>query len=153
MSRSARLLLPMLLAALPASARPWKGLTPSVSFAQDVIDRFGEPSKRIKTTGQEVLMYSGIKAIEGTVQAQFKCSLETHVLERIDVYPQAPIARDEIESAYGKSCPQTQAREPCYYRKQAPSGRVYFLYLSLGLAVFFKEDGQTVQSLAFLPGA
>ena len=38
-------------------------------------------------------------------------------------------------------------------KKETPQKRGYYVYARLGLAVFFKDDGRTVQSLSFLPGS
>lgn len=136
-----------------ALARPWNGIHPGVSSTIDVVGKFGEPTRRLQARGQEVLIYSGAQSITGTVQAQFKCNAATHVVERIDVYPAPLIPMAAVEKSYGGACDPMEAVEPCYYRKESASKHVYFLYVKLGLAVFFKDDGQTVQSFAFLPAA
>lgn len=149
-----RLLFVILVAALPATAlaKPWNGIHPGVSSSLDVIGKFGEPTRRVTVKGQEVLVYSGPAAITGTVQAQFKCNPQTHVVERIDVYPAPVIPEAAVEKSYGKQCDPMEAVEPCYYRKESATMHVYFLYVKLGLAVFFKDD-KTVQSMTFLPSA
>lgn len=134
-----------------AVARPWNGIIPGVSSTIDVVGKFGEPTKRVMAKGQEVYVYSGPAAITGTLQAQFKTNPSTHVVERIDVYPAPLIPAAAVEKSYGKACDPMEAVEPCYYRKESSTTRVYFLYVKLGLAVFFKEDGKTVLSFAFLP--
>ncbi|MEW5737407.1 MAG: hypothetical protein AB1938_00690 [Myxococcota bacterium] len=139
------------LLAFPALAKPWNGIHPGVSSMIDVIGKFGEPSKKVMAKGQEVLVYSGPTAITGTVQAQFKCNPTTHVVERIDVYPAPVIPKEAVEKSYGRACDPMEAKEPCYYRKESASAHVYFHYVKLGLAVFFKDDGKTVQSFTFLP--
>lgn len=134
-----------------ALAKPWNGIIPGVSSTIDVVGKFGEPSKKVMAKGQEVYVYTGAAAITGTLQAQFKTNPSTHVVERIDVYPAPIIPMEAVEKSYGKACDPMEAVEPCYYRKASSTTHVYFLYVKLGLAVFFKEDGKTVQSLAFLP--
>lgn len=134
-----------------AIARPWQGITPRGSSAIDVVGRFGEPTKTISANGVEVLVYSGLQAIRGTVQAQFKCDPVTKEVQRIDVYPEPVIDLAAIESSYGLSCEATQAQEPCYWKKSSAQKHLYFLYAKLGLAIFFKDDGRTVQSFSFLP--
>jgi len=148
-----RLLFVLLAAALPlqALAKPWNGIHPGVSSSLDVIGKFGEPTRKVTAKGQEILVYSGSAAITGTVQAQFKCNLETHVVERIDVYPAPIIPVAAVEKSYGRECDVMEPTEPCYFKKQSAAKHAYFLYLKLGLAVFFKDDGKTVQSLTFLP--
>lgn len=136
-----------------AFAKPWQGITPGASSAIDVVGKFGEPTKTLTARGQEVLVYSGLQAIRGTVQAQFKCDPVTKEVQRIDVYPEPVIDLSAIESSYGLACEATQAQEPCYWKKSSPQKHAYFLYAKLGLAIFFKDDARTVQSFAFLPPA
>lgn len=139
------------LLSVAASAKPWQSILPGGSSAIDVVGKFGEPTKKLTARGQEVLVYTGAKAIKGTVQAQFKCDPDTKEVKRIDVYPEPVIDVAAIESSYGKACDAAKPVEPCYYPKETPQKQVYFLYLKLGLAIFFKDDGKTVQSFAFLP--
>jgi hypothetical protein len=149
------LFVPFLSIVVPAvaGAKPWHGLRPGVATAADVVQKFGEPTKRLTAKGQEVLVYSAPGAISGTVQAQFKTNATTHRLERIDVYPAPVLTADAIEKAYGPACDPLKVVEPCYVRKATASRRAYFLYSKLGLAIFFRDDGKTVQSFAFLPDA
>lgn len=149
MSRLSSTLL-VLLSAL-AIAKPWQGIIPGTSSAIDVAGKFGEPTKKLAARGQEVLIYTGPQAIKGTVQAQFKCDPLTKQVDRIDVYPEPVIDVAAIEKSYGKSCTETKSEEPCYFKKESAQKHTYFLYVKLGLAIFFKDDGQTVQSFAFLP--
>ncbi|MFO0600052.1 MAG: hypothetical protein U0228_32380 [Myxococcaceae bacterium] len=135
-----------------ALAKPWQGITPGGSSGIDVVGKFGEPSKKIDAKGLEVLIYTGEKAIKGTVQAQFKCDPTTKEVQRIDVYPAPVLDVAAIEKGYGPGCETNKAAEPCYWKKETPQKRPYFLYAKLGLAVFFKEDN-TVQSFTFLPPA
>lgn len=133
-------------------AKPWQGIVPGGGSSElDVIGKFGEPSKRVVARGQSVLVYSGLQAIKGTVQAQFKCDPATREVQRIDVYPAPVIELAAIEKSYGQSCETTVGAEPCYWRKETAQKHPYFLYPKLGLAIFFKEDDQTVLSFAFLP--
>ena len=136
-----------------AQARPWQGITPGGSSCIDVVGKFGEPTKKVSARGQEVFIYSGLQAIRGTVQAQFKCDPATKEVQRIDVYPQPIIDVENIEQTYGAQCDPEEHHEPCYSRKETPQHRVYFLYAKVGLAIFFKEDKRTVQSFTFLPPA
>jgi hypothetical protein len=146
--------LALLLLVLPALslAKPWQGITPGGGVSDlDVIGKFGEPTKRVSARGQTVLVYSGLQAIKGTVQAQFKCDPATKEVQRIDVYPEPVIDVSAIERSYGRSCEATGDEEPCYHRKQTAQKHPYFLYSKLGLAIFFKDDDKTVLSFAFLP--
>ena len=137
---------------LMAFAKPWQGIIPGGGSSEiDVIGKFGEPTKRVAARGQLVLVYSGVQAIKGTVQAQFKCDPLTREVQRIDVYPEPVIDQAAIEKSYGKSCEATSGIEPCYFRKDTAQKHSYFLYPKLGLAIFFKDDNTTVLSFAFLP--
>jgi hypothetical protein len=133
-------------------AKPWQKIEPGASKRADVLARFGEPTRTVATARQEVFIYSGAQAIPGTVQAQFRCEIKTGKVERIDVYPAPHLETDDIERAYGFMCQPNDTTDRCYTRKTTAQKRVYFLFEKLGLAVFFKDDAQTVQSLAFLPG-
>lgn len=152
MSRPVALVMVLLGAPLAAFAKPWQGIMPGGGSSElDVIGKFGEPTKRLTARGQSVLVYSGVQAIKGTMQAQFKCDLATKEVQRIDVYPEPVIDLTAIEKSYGKSCEVNGGTEPCYWRKATAQKHPYLLYSKLGLAIFFKEDDRTVLSFAFLP--
>jgi hypothetical protein len=133
--------------------KPWNGIVPGVSKREDVIRRFGEPSKVVQGGGRDVLAYQDSNPIKGTRQAQFKIDPASGVVERIDVFPAPKLTREEVSSAYGPECtfdaPET-AERPCYLKRDDEK-RPYVVYNRLGLAVFFNPDGGTVQSFAFLP--
>lgn len=145
-----RFALVLALTPMVAFAKPWQGILPGGSSCVDVIGKFGEPTKTLSTRGHEVLVYSGLQAIKGTVQAQFKCAPTTQEVQRIDVYPEPILDVTAIEQSYGVACETNGATEPCYWKKDTAQKKAYFLYAKLGLAIFFKEDGKTVQSFAFL---
>jgi hypothetical protein len=136
-----------------ALAKPWNGLEPGISHRPEVTQKFGEPSKVLKAQGKEVLVYLGKQAIKGTTQAQFKVDPANSLLERIDVFPGPTIDRETIESTYGSGCSaiETAKEAPCYIKRLTDDFRTYFVYAKLGLAVFFNEDGKTVQSFVFQP--
>lgn len=142
----------LLLLPLTALAKPWNGIEPGKSKGADVILRFGEPSKKLEARGQTVLVYTKDKAIKGTVQSQFKLNAGTQVVERIDVYPEPIIDLEAIEASYGPKCDDDTPEDRCYHRRETGGNKSYLLYVKLGLAIFFKPDGQSVQSFAFLPG-
>lgn len=141
------------LSSLLCAAKPWQGIHPGVSSALDVFGKFGEPTKKTEVKGQTVLVYSGIQAPGGTVQAQFKLQAGTQTVARIDVYPAPQIDKAAVEKSYGPKCDEKEPEktEPCYFLKESEGKKPYLVYLKLGLAVFFKPDG-TVLSFAFLPG-
>lgn len=145
------LALTLCLAALCAEARPWNGITPGKSTKADVIEKFGAPSKQLNTGGREVYAYLKDKAIKGTVQAQFKVNPQSGVVDRIDVFPAVEVAREDIVDSYGPECTGKEEKDaPCFF-KRTDGKKVYYLYQSLGLAIFFKEDAPVVLSMTFLP--
>lgn len=143
-------LVAVLVAALPAFAKPWQGIEPGASKREEVIQKFGEPSRVVTTDGKEIIAYFGKEAIKGTTQAQFRVDPASKVVERIDVFPGPVIDRDTIENNYGPACPSGPApAAPCFVKKLTDDFRTYYLYSKLGLAIFFNEDGKTVQSFIF----
>jgi hypothetical protein len=147
-----RLVFALLLSCAAVSfAKPWQGLRPGQSGPLDVIGKFGDPTRKVDVKGHTVLIYSGLEAITGTVQVQFKLSPGGDTVARIDVYPQPVIDTAAVEQSYGPKCDAKKPVEPCYFLKEGDGKKPYLVYVKLGLAVFFKEDGKTVQSFAFLP--
>ncbi len=145
----------VLLLASSAFARPWNGIDPGTSSVIDVVGKFGEPSKRSEAKGKQVLVYSGDRAINGTIQVHFKVNPASQTVDRIDVYPAPEIKASQVEESYGGACDPSSAgggERPCFYKRQTETKHVYYLYLKLGLAVFFKDD-QTVRSFSFLSPA
>jgi hypothetical protein len=142
--------LAVVVVSLPAGAKPWQGIEPGASRKDDVVKRFGEPSRTMTQDGKEVLAYFAKEAIKGTTQAQFKVDPASGLVERIDVFPAPVIEKDTIENSYGGACPGgAMPATPCYLRKLTDDFRTYFLYVKLGVAIFFNEDGKTVQSFVF----
>jgi hypothetical protein len=143
-------LVAVLIAALPAAAKPWQGIEPGVSKKDEVTQKFGEPSKMVDQAGKEILAYFGKEAIKGTTQAQFKVDSTTKIVERIDVFPGPVIDKEAIENSYGPACPNGPVpANPCFVKKVTDEFRTYYLYSKLGLAIFFNEDGKTVHSFIF----
>lgn len=145
----------LLLVSSAVFAKPWQGIQPGVSSTLDVYGKFGEPTKKTDVKGQTVLIYAGLQAIPGTVQAQFKLSPGADTVARIDVYVSPVIDKAAVEESYGPQCDAKKKdpdlQSPCYFVKEAGAGKKpYLVYLRLGLAVFFKDDGN-VLSFAFLP--
>lgn len=142
----------VLAAALPSFAKPWQGITPGKSKKADVVEKFGAPSKQVNAGGREVYAYLKEKAIQGTLQAQFKVDPGTGVVDRIDVFPSVEVKRSDVVDSYGGECPEKpRADGPDCFQKRTDGKRVYYLYQSLGLAVFFRENSDLVQSMTFLP--
>ncbi len=140
-----------LLLAGAAFAKPWQGIEPGTSKKADVIDKFGPPTKTVKSEGGEILAYLGEQAIKGATQAQFRVATGTGLVERIDVFPGPVIDKEAIEATYGPMCTSAKGGSACYVKKLTDDFRTYFQYLAMGLTVFFKEDGKTVHSFVFQP--
>jgi hypothetical protein len=140
-----------LVAAPLASARPWNGIEPGITHRDEVVKRFGQPTKTLSVEGHPVLAYTGAGAIKGTTQAQFRVDPATGLVERIDVFPGPQVDRDAVESNYGPPCPAggPPANGACFLKKLTEDFRTYYFYPRLGLAVFFDEDGERVQSFVF----
>ncbi len=103
----------VLLFAVPAAAKPWQGIEPGVSKREEIIQKFGEPSRVVTNDDKEIIAYFGKEAIKGTTQAQFKVDAATKVVERIDVFPGPVIDKETIENSYGPACPSgAAARQP-----------------------------------------
>jgi hypothetical protein len=145
------LLAPALLLPLVALAKPWNGIEPGVSQRDEVVKRFGPPNKTLTVSGKEVLAYTDATAIKGTSQAQFRIEPSTGVVERIDVFPSAVIDRETVENTFGPACPKAGTPPPtaCFQKKLTDDFRTYFIYARLGLAVFFEESEDRVQSFVY----
>lgn len=135
----------------PLLAKSWNGIEPGVSRRDEVLKRFGAPNKTLTVSGKEVLAYTDAAVIKGTSQAQFRIDPATGLVERIDVFPAAPIDKDTVENTFGPSCPKTgpPPPSPCFQKKLTDDFRTYFVYARLGLAVFFEESEDRVQSFVY----
>ncbi len=143
-------LVAVLVTAVPAAAKPWQGIDPGSSKKEDILKKFGEPSRSVTANGKEVLGYFDKQAIPGTKQAQFQVDPGTQTVERIDVFPGPVIERETVESSYGPACPSGKApATPCYLKRLSDEFRTIYVYPKLGLFVFFNEDGKTVHSISF----
>lgn len=147
------LLLLVLLVPALSQARAWNGIEPGVSSRDEVVKRFGPPSKTLSVDGHQVLAYTGASAIKGTAQAQFRVDPQTGLVERIDVFPGPTVDRETVESSYGPPCAVAggAAVGSCFQKKLTEEFRTYYFYPHLGMAVFFEEDGDHVQSFVFQP--
>jgi hypothetical protein len=139
-----------LLAAAPALAKPWQGIEPGVSKKEEVLKKFGVPSKSVPSGDKEILAYLEKEAIKGTTQVQFRVGAEG-LVERIDVFPGPVVDKETVETSFGPSCASTPNAPACYAKKITDDFQTYFVYPKLGLAVFFKDDAKTVQSFVYQP--
>ena len=145
------LLVTLLLVAGAASAKAWNGIEPGVTRRDEVVKRFGPPSKTLTVSGKEVLAYTDSAAMKGTSQAQFRVEPATGVVERIDVFPATVVDHDTVEATFGPICPKPGAPQPaaCFHKKLTDDFRTYYVYSRLGLAVFFDETEDRVQSFVY----
>ncbi|MGC3996141.1 MAG: hypothetical protein QM767_00805 [Anaeromyxobacter sp.] len=143
--RSVQLALALCLALGPfaAQARAWKGINPGQATQADVVEQFGQPTKKTKAGSRTVLAYYGEQALEGTRQAQFHLDANGTVQE-ITVFLTAERAldADSIEGTYGKA-PQKTFVEDTFQK--------VWLYPQQGVTVYFGKDGM-VEALSFSPG-
>ena len=141
----------LLLVASAASAKAWNGIEPGVSRRDEVVKRFGPPSKTLTVSGKEVLAYTDSAAMKGTSQAQFRVDPTTGVVDRIDVFPATVVDHETVEATFGPPCPKSGAPQPaaCFQKKLTDDFRTYYLYARLGMAVFFEENEDRVQSFVY----
>jgi len=143
-------LLALLLLPAVARAKAWNGIEPGASRREDVVKRFGPPSKTLTVSGKEVLAYTEAAAMKGTSQAQFRVDPSTGLVERIDVFPATAIDHDTVEATFGPACPKAGAQPAaCFQKKLTDDFRTYYVYPRLGLAVFFDETDDRVQSFVY----
>lgn len=142
-----------LLASSAALAKPWNGVEPGVTTKDEVIKKFGAPSKTVTAGDKEILAYIDKEAIKGTKQVQFRVAPDTGVVDRIDVFPVAVVEKDAVEDSFGTSCASSTSSPTgaCYKKLVTEDFKTYFHYSTLGLVVFFNDDGKTVKSFAYQP--
>ena len=145
------LLSTLLLLGTVALAKAWNGVEPGVTRRDEVVKRFGPPSKTLTVSGKEVLAYTDSSAMKGTSQAQFRVDPSTSLVERIDVFPSTVVDHDTVEATFGPLCPKAGAPQPaaCFNKKLTDDFRTYYVYSRLGLAVFFDESEDRVQSFVY----
>jgi len=145
------LLVTLLLLAGTARAKAWNGIEPGITHREEVVKRFGPPSKTVTVSGKEVLAYTDSAAMKGTSQAQFRVDPATRLVERIDVFPATVVDHETVEATFGPVCPKTGAPQPaaCFQKKLTDDFRTYYVYARLGLAVFFDETEDRVQSFVY----
>jgi hypothetical protein len=139
--------------ALLTLAKTWNGITPGESTRDDVIEKFGEPSKTVKASGRELLAYQKGNLIKGTTQTQFKVDPKTEVVERIDVFPEPKLKLADVAKAYGPLCTKEapESEDHNCYLKRDEDKKLYIVYVRLGVAVFFDSESGFVLSFAYLP--
>ena len=132
---------------LPAAAlaKAWHGLTPGVSTKNEVVKKFGSPTRELPLSVryESGLVYQGKAAQErGSEEAQFFFDKEMKLLE-IFVFPSVALRREDVIKAYGTG----------YEERRTDDFRLYFQYRTDGFIVFFDKDNESVYQLHFTPGA
>jgi hypothetical protein len=128
-SAAAALLLALLLPAL-AEAKPWQGIEPGKSTADEVLARFGEPTTRKQRGARSVIAYKSDQALPGTKEAQFHCRADG-VVEEITVFLAASLDAESVEGTFGK--PQSKTFVEATFQK-------VWLYPSKGVTVYFDKE-------------
>lgn len=148
-------LVAVLLAAASAVAKPWQGIEPGQTRRDELLQRFGEPSRTVTSEGKELIGYFSDRAIKGTKQVQFTVDPGSKQVERIVVFPGPVIDKESVESTYGPVCPtgRVPANAVCYQKKLTDEFRTYLSYARIGLMIILNEDGKTVESFIFTPSA
>jgi hypothetical protein len=139
----------LLLLSAVASAKPWKGITPGTTSKDEVLKKFGQPTKRVVQGEKLMLAYADDEAIKGTRQTEFLVDKGGTVIQ-IAVFPAGPVDKATIEESYGPDCAKAN-RTDCYVRKLSEEDyRTYYWFKGMGLVVFFNTDGTTVQSFLYV---
>ena len=142
--------LTLLLLSTVAQAKAWKGVTPGTTKKDEVIKKFGDPSKKVGQGDKVMLAYSGDEAIKGTRETEFLID-SGGVVVQIAVFPAGQVEKATIEETYGPDCAKA-VRADCYVRKLSEDDyKTYYWFKQLGLVVFFNTDGLTVQSFMYIP--
>lgn len=135
-----------------AGAEVWKQVRPGATTEQQVLSRFGEPTRRHTAGGERVLTYDEDSAPAGTVRADFHVDARTQRLRRLDVYPSPAPSRDAVERMFGPACQGAgRSKKPCHEVRLSATNEPYLHYVSRGLAVFFSRG--ELQALTYLPAA
>ena|GEM_PF-228780 len=135
-----------------AGAEVWKQVRPGATTEQQVLSRFGEPTRRHTAGGAHVLTYEEDSAPSGTVRADFHVDARTQRLRRLDVYPSPAPSREAVERMFGPACQGGgRAKKPCHEVRLSATNEPYLHYVSRGLAVFFARG--ELQALTYLPAA
>jgi hypothetical protein len=135
------IIVPLLAAPAAVSPAPWNGVTPGVTTAAQVEQRFGEPTKRTKKGARTVLAYFAEQAMEGTKQTQFHVDAGGTVQE-ITVFLATPLDAELIEGKYGK--PSQKTFVDSTFQK-------VWVFGSQGVTVFWAKDGSGAEALSFGP--
>lgn len=137
----------LLVLLLPASAlaKSWHGLVPGTSSKNDVVRKFGSPTRELPLTPRydSGLVFQGKAANEhGAEEAQFFFDGQGKLTE-IYVFPAVALRRDDVIKAYGTA----------YEERRTDDFRLYFQYRAEGFIVFFDKDNESVYQLQFTPAA
>lgn len=135
----------LLLSPVSALAKSWHGLAPGASSKNDVVKKFGSPTRELTMTPRydSGLVYQGKAAQEhGAEEAQFLFDAQGKLTE-IYVFPAVALRRDDVIKAYGTA----------YEERRTDNFQLYFQYRAEGFVVFFEKDNESVYQLQFTPPA
>ena len=123
-----------------ARAKVFKGMQPGKTTKQQVIDKFGVPSREFSKGGKlsDGIRYDGDETIEGTLEANFYFG-KRGVLFRIDVTPARELNKAQVTKVYGRDFQEGTARQ----------GLRYVNYPKDGLLIFFEPDADRVKVFLF----
>jgi hypothetical protein len=122
------------------SARGFKGAQPGLTTREQVIDKFGAPSREVSKGGKlsDGLVYEQDEAIAGALVVNF--FFDKHkVLFRIDVYPARELNRAQVIQVYGKD----------FRDGTTPAGDAFIQYVQDGLTVFFERSADRARVFLF----
>ena len=145
-------LVAVLLAAVPAVAKPWQGIEPGVSKRDDVMKKFGEPSARVTSDGKEIHRLLRQGGDQGHHPGPVQGGPATQAGRAHRRLPRPGHRQGDHREHLRPGLPTAAgARQPrrATIKKITDDFRTYYLYPKLGLAMFFNEDGKTVQSFIF----
>jgi hypothetical protein len=121
-------------------AKDWKGVTPGKTSREQVLEKFGKPTKEFSRGGRlsDGVNYKGDQAIEGSLEANFFFN-KHGVLFRIDVFPAREITRAQVVRIFGKD----------YVERVTRTEHTLFNYFKVGMVVFFEKDADIVLTFVF----
>jgi len=132
-----------LLLSSSVTAKSWPpkdGVTPGETSRDEVIAKFGEPTRTFSKGGRlsDGINYQGEEAIAGSLEANFY--FDKHgILSRIDVFPAREITREQVVKIYGKK----------FQERVTKTGHTFFNYWRVGMIVFFEKEEDKVLSFMF----
>ncbi len=141
---SAALFTPLFAIPSTSFGRAWHGLNPGTSTKNEVIKKFGSPTRELPMTASyaSALVYQAKEAQEyGADEAQFFFD-NAGKLTSVFVFPAVEMKKDDVIKAFGTA----------FEERRTDDFRLYFQYKAEGFVVFFGKDNDTVYQLQYVPG-